>query len=299
MKRKSDFDQFFDLAFQSATQTAFEKWFADMAMCVFKEDFELIKAGGHHGDKKSDGRVISREAVFQCYAPESPSKFATYAATKIADSFPEVMEYWPDLKEWFFVHNNDGGLPTTASDRLESIRKQYPAVKISTGSRRFLKDELHDKLSLTQLIDIYPKASLDVEGVKMDHVRPLLKRIITERGGRLGSMDFGEIPDEAKLEFNELSEASKFDIRRARANSDVVGRYLDGQSNPTNATIIQAAMREQYMALVDLGYEPDEVLGHLFEYVRTSNTSQEVAASHVIVTYFFEKCDVFKNVPVN
>lgn len=299
MKNKSDFDLFFDLNFKSLNQTDFEKWFAAMAECVHGSDFELIKAGGRNGDKKSDGRRVSTETIFQCYAPESPAKFASKAAAKISDSFPSVVGFWPSMKGWHFVHNNDGGMPTSASDAIEKLREAHPAIKFLTGSRRFLKDELHDKLSLQQLIDIYPKAALNVEGVQMEHVRPLLKKIITERGKQFGSISFGEIPDEAKLEFNRLGEASKFDIRRARSNVDVVGRFLDGQSNPANVTIIQAAMREKYLQLIGLGYTADDIFGKLCEYVRITATSEEIAASHVIVTYFFDSCDVFENVPVS
>ncbi|MER8971426.1 MULTISPECIES: ABC-three component system protein [unclassified Mesorhizobium] len=299
MKNKSDFDLFFDLNFNSLNQTGFEQWFATMAACVYGGDFELIKAGGPKGDKKSDGRRLSTETIFQCYAPESPAKFASNAATKMADSFPEVVKFWPTMKVWHFVHNNDAGLPTSASDKIEELRKAYPSIKFLSGSRRFLKDELHDKLSLQQLIHLYPKAALNIEGVQMEHIRPLLKRIITERGKQFGSTEFGEIPDRAKLEFNRLSEASKFDIRRARSNVDVVGRFLDGQSNPAAVSVIQSAMREKYLQLVDLGYDPDDIFFKLCDYVRITATSEEVAASHVIITYFFDSCDVFENVPVS
>lgn len=69
---KIDFDIHFDNAFATLSQTRFEDWFARMASRVYGTDFELIKAGGRHGDKKSDGRRISTETIFQCYAPESP-----------------------------------------------------------------------------------------------------------------------------------------------------------------------------------------------------------------------------------
>ena len=117
MKSKSDFDLFFDLNFTSLNQTGFEAWFAEMAACVYGVDFEIIKAGGQKGDKKSDGRRLSTETIFQCYAPESPAQFASNAAAKIADSFPDVVSFWPGMKVWHFVHNNSGGLPTSASGK--------------------------------------------------------------------------------------------------------------------------------------------------------------------------------------
>lgn len=297
MRKKSDYDYFFDMRFRSANMTAFEDWFTEMAQAVFGLDFELIKAGGTHGDKKSDGRRISSETVFQCYGPESTSTFAKNASKKIENSFPEVVEFWPELREWVFVHNNAGGIPTSASDALEKLRKEYPKIKIRTATRRFLKDELHDKLTLQQLADIYPEAKIEVENVKMEDVRPLLRRIIRERADHLGEDNFGSIPRPDKIDHNGLSESSKRDILRALGHIDVVRRYLDSLSNPQNASIIQEALQERYVDLVDLGYSPDEVLGMLIGFVKIDPTADQHAAALVIVAYFFDSCDIFENSP--
>lgn len=231
--KKIDFDIHFDNAFATLSQTRFEDWFARMASRVYGTDFELIKAGGRHGDKKSDGRRISTETIFQCYAPESSKTFAEKAKAKIADSFPEVLNYWPNLSEWVLVHNNVEGLPTSASDKLEELRKEYPALKISTAGRSFLKDELHDRLSMQQMIDVYPSASLNFSEIQMAHIRPLLKKIVEARRVDPDPMNFGDIPDESKLDFNRLSPDSKYDIRRARPHIDVVDRLYCGDVEPS------------------------------------------------------------------
>tara|TARA_R110002074_G_scaffold67465_1_gene158786 strand:- start:2185 stop:3087 length:903 start_codon:yes stop_codon:yes gene_type:complete len=295
--KKTDFDIYFDNTFNSKNQTAFEVWFAAMACRVFGTDFERIKAGGHDGDKKSDGRCISTETVFQCYAPESPATFAANAKRKIEDSFPEVVQYWPNLKEWIFVHNNVEGLPTTASNKLEELRELYPALKVTTATRGFLKDELHDKLTLQQLIDIYPSASLNFNDVQMEHIRPLFKAIIAARTANPDPNNFGEFPDESKLDFNELSPDSKHNIQRARPHIDVVDRYLASMSNPQHASIIQAEMRAKYLELKEFRYIPDEILGKLLTFCGACEAAPTRAAAHVIVTYYLDACDIFENAP--
>ncbi len=296
---KSDFDLYFDLALATNNQAKFEEWFAEMAACVFGTDFELIKAGGHDGDKKSDGRRVSTQTVYQCYAPESPKTFAEKAKKKIADSFPEVTEYWPDLKEWVLVHNNAEGMPTTASDALEELRKQYPAITISVPSppRRYLKDNFHDKLSLQQLIDLYPAASRNFLAVTMEDVRPLLKRVIAEKTVHSDPTAFGELPDESKLDFNALSPDAKHDLTRARPHVDIVDRYLSGMSNPQHASVIQTQMRSKYEEARGLGHNPDEILGKLLTFVGGDGTPTISAAAYVILTYYFDACDIFENVP--
>lgn len=295
--KKSDFDIHFDHAFATVNQSRFEDWFARMASRIYGIDFELIKAGGKRGDKKSDGRRISTETIFQCYAPESPKTFAEKAKEKIADSFPEVTNFWPDLKEWVFVHNNVAGIPTSASDKLEELRKEYSKISIATACRDFLKDELHDKLSMQQMIDIYPSASLNFNDVQMSHIRPLLKRIIEARSVDPDPSNFGEIPDEAKLDFNKLSPDSKYDIRRARPHVDVVDRYIAGMPTPQNASIIQAEMRAKYLELKELGYDPDEIMGKLLVFCGGGETATVSAAAYVIVAYYLDACDIFENVP--
>ncbi len=296
---KSNFDLYFDLALETNNQTKFEDWFAQMAACVFGADFELIKAGGHHGDKKSDGRRISTETVYQCYAPESSRRFAEKAKDKIFDSFPEVTTYWPNMKGWVFVHNNVEGLPTTASDVLEKLREQYPAITISAPSppRRFLKDNFHDKLSLQQMLDLYPAASRNFSAVSMGDVRPLLKKIIAEKTVQPDPTAFGELPDRAKLDFNALSPDAKHDLTRARPHVDIVDRYLSGMNNPQHASVIQTQMRSKYEELRDLGYTSDEVLGKLLTFVGSDGTPTVSAAAYVILAYYIDACDIFENVP--
>lgn len=296
---KADFDVHFDLALATHNQTKFEEWFAALAACVYGADFELIKAGGRHGDKKSDGRRISTETIYQCYAPESPKTFAEKASSKISESFPEVTSYWPNLKEWVFVHNNTDGLPTSTSNLLEELRAQYPTITIKAPSppRRYLKDNFHDQLNLQQMIDLYPAASRNFLAVSMKDVRPLLKKIITEKTVQPDPTAFGELPDEDKLNFNALSPDAKYDLTRARLHVDIVDRYLSGMSNPQHASVIQTQMRTKYEEARDLGYNSDEILGKLLTYVGGDGTPTVSAAAYVILAYYFDACDIFENVP--
>lgn len=294
--QKSDFNLAFNHSYSTNTQTEFETWFRLMMECVHKGDFEIIKAGGVHGDKKSDGRIISEETVFQCYAPESPAKFAANAPSKIEDSFPKIFEYWPKLKTWVLVHNNAGGIGTSVSDVFEALRKAHHPLKVEDGSRRLLKD-LHDQLTLQQLIDIYPGVRLDFGEVQMSSIRPLLRKVEEEHEAPVNPLDFGEEPDPKKLEFNKLSSEARFNIHRARNGLGIVDRYIEGLSRPTSASIIQNALILQYESLRDLGHTPDEILAKLLKFVGDDGTPQITAAAYVIVTYFFESCDIFENVP--
>lgn len=294
---KQDFNDYFDRMFETSNQNRFEAWFLELSACVWGADFEPIKAGGAHGDKKCDGRRVSTETVFQCYAPESNSTFAKDGPAKVAKSFEGIREYWPNLKEWVFIHNNAEGITAKVSDVIEALRVSHPDIKISTASRRYLKDELHDRLTLSQMYDLYPSARLDFKDVGMEHVRPLLKRIIQEKSTDFDPNDFGEIPNEAKLDYNSLSPDAKHNIKRARPNIGIVDRFIDRMSNPVHASTLQSKLRCKYKELSDYGYEPDEILGQLLAYVRGEEEPKATAAAYVILAYYFDACDIFENVP--
>jgi hypothetical protein len=295
---KPEFNKFFDQKFDTCKKDDFETWFAELAAAAWGNDFELIKAGGKHGDKKSDGRRVSAETVYQSYAPESSTTFASKAVAKVHDSFPEVLSYWPKLKEWVFVHNNAGGMTTSLSDAIETLRLKYPSIKISTASRRFLKDELHDKLTVSQMFDVYPMSHVNFKDVEMEHIRPLLKRIILEKTADVDLSDFGGIPDEKKLDHNDLSSDSKMYLGAGFSHIALVDRYHDRMSNPRNAIALQAEIRAKYIELKGYDYEPDEILGKLVSFIRgVEDDPKTMAAAYVVAAYYFDACDVFENVP--
>lgn len=296
---KSDFNVHFDLAFQSKKTTEFEKWFTSMAQRVYGNDFELIKAGGRHGDKKSDGRLISSETIFQCYAPESSKTFAQDGPDKVRDSFPEILEYWPNIKKWIFIHNSSDGITTSISNALEDLRARYPSINIETGTRHFLKDELHDKLSLAQLSDLYPAAYLvsHFPAVQMEHIRPLLQKIREGRSSSPAISDFGETPEAEKIDINKLSPDACWAIKHAYKQIRLVDSYFNTLSNPNHANIIQQAMRDEYSKFKDLGHTPDDILANLLKFVGDDGSEPVRAAAYVVVTYYFDSCDIFENAP--
>lgn len=297
MLNKSRFDIYFQNSFLSKKGTEFEKWFCDMAERVYSTDFEKIKAGGSSGDKKSDGRLVSKELIFQCYAPESSSEFAKNSGSKMRDSFPEVLQYWPKLKKWIFIHNNDQGITSKSSDVLEELRSTYPNITLAVASRSFLKDELHDKLSTRQLLDLYPNAELDFTQVQMKNIRPLLKRIRENMKSAPLNHNFGEIPHIAKIKYNKLSSEAQIDLTRARYNIDIMNRYLSSLSNPQHATDIQNGLSGHYVYLRDIGHTPDEILAGLLKFLGDDGVPANRATAYVILTYYLDACDVFENVP--
>jgi len=296
MDTKTQFNEYFDRAYKDKVGNEFENWFAKMASYVFGTDFERVKPGGPKGDMKCDGYNKATETVYQCYAPEGgKGNFAR----KINDSFPKVVSFWPDMKGWVFVTNSKDGMPTSATDVIQGLEKKYPGIKFSKLTREQLKAQFHDKLSPAQLDDVYPESYGKIGDVKLEHIKPLIDKIISEAGEELGSEAFGEIPSSAKIDFNEFSGKSKRRIQSGLVKSGIVENYINSFSKPEQATKMQNAMKEKYEDLVGRAYKPDDVLQELIQWIAPSSYDDSRDAAMVIIAHFFESCDIFRNPPAS
>jgi hypothetical protein len=66
---------------------------------------------------------------------------------------------------------------------------------------------------------------------------------------------------------------------------------------PTSASKIQESLISQYASFKDLGHTSDEILSKLLKFVGDDGTPTITAAAYVIITYYFDSCDIFENVP--
>lgn len=65
---------------------------------------------------------------------------------------------------------------------------------------------------------------------------------------------------------------------------------------PDVAEEIAEAVREQYQSLESLGLEPDEIFAHLQRFIGVQGEPQWQSAL-AIMCYFFERCDIFEDLP--
>jgi hypothetical protein len=127
----------FQLTFRSKKGTEFQDWFAELAGYSFGPDFEKVRPYGAQGDLKCDGRRVSTQTIFQCYAPKAMTD--TKLIAKIVDDFHGARTHWgAAMAQWIFVHNDSDGLPPKVIQHIDALRAAYP-VKIEIWS----EPELH------------------------------------------------------------------------------------------------------------------------------------------------------------
>jgi hypothetical protein len=290
---------FYGFAFKTAyldkRGTAFQDWFVKMAGHAYGSDFEEVKPYGPQGDHKCDGLRKSLGMLFQCYAPE---RFEDgRAISKITTDFSGAVAHWPGtLKAWTFVHNDRNGLSPGVTKCLVDLGSKNPGVTIAPWN----DTELHNLvmvLEVHQLEDLFGFAPSmpALDNVGFEQLQPVVSAIQRRKpdpGAKLTP------PSENKIEHNKLSVDAADLLRLGRRKESRVQDYIDKMVRPDVAEEIAEAIREQYRSLKSLGLEPDEIFAHLQKFVGVQGEPPRQAAALAVLCYFFERCDIFEDLPL-
>lgn len=131
----------------------FERFFTDVAIELWGDDFEPWKPQGPLGDFKCDGYRSSTQTVFQCNAPEQ--FVAGAVASKIERDFEGARLHFQDrMKRWVFVHNQTE-TPARANELVHELRAKYPGIEIKVWTSGHLKREIQE-LPERALINLFP-----------------------------------------------------------------------------------------------------------------------------------------------
>ena len=291
---------FFGWAFKSAfldkRGTAFQDWFVKIAGYAYGPDFEEVKPYGPQGDLKCDGLLRSSGTLFQCYAPDRLEDKKTIP--KITTDFLGAVTHWPGvLRGWTFVHNDRYGLSPEVTRCLTELGARHSTVSIAPWNDTEL-NSLVLGLDLRHLEDLFgPRPSLPVlDSVGFEQLQPIIDAIKRRPPDLKAALT---PPSEHKIEHNRLSGDVAELLRHGRRKEARVQEYINKMVRPDAAEEIAEAVRERYLSLKDLGLEPDEIFAHLQKFVGIQSEPGRQAAALAILCYFFERCDIFEDLPLS
>lgn len=290
-------DRFYRLNFKNAflekKGAEFEKWFVDLAGHAFGSDFEAVRSYGNIGDWKCDGRRVSTETIFQCYAPETLTDEKTIA--KIDEDFNGALNKWSNqMKEWVFVHNDSRGLPPSVISHIDSLRKQNPEVNIEIWLEPKLFELFNSLTNESKDLLFGPVPSQRVmDGLVLSDLEPVLDAL--EQREFEFSEKFPPPPSVEKLEKNALSEYSADLLRVGRTKVRLVELYFQKSARVEFGEQIAEAFRKRYSELKSLGLQPDQIFMYLQRYAGLSGEPKRQAAAMAVLAYFFDTCDIFED----
>ena len=282
----------FELAFRDKKGVEFQDWFARLAGYAFGSDFEAVRAYGSRGDLKCDGRRLSTGTIFQCYAPDAMK--ADHLVRKIDEDFHGAFDNWPGMAEWAFVHNDKRGLPADVLQHIDSLRAAHPSVKIVIWSEPQLS-------ALAELLDLPAKEALfgpapsrtGIETLIMDDLPPVINHLQREDP----SPDEVSLkpPSPDKLEKNELSAEASALLTLGRRKEALVDSYFRNHPRPDMGEEIAESFRRTYASLRDQGRSPDQIFAYLQQYAGSGREPKRQGAALAVLSYFFERCDIFED----
>jgi hypothetical protein len=209
-----------------------------------------------------------------------------------------AVDHWPgDLKAWTLVHYDRNGLSPEVTKCLKRLRANHPTVTIAPWGQTELYD-LVMRLELHQLEELFGFApSLPaLDSVGFEQLQPVINAIQRRRVDPDAKLT---PPSEDKIEHNKLSMEAAELLRMGRRKEARVQDFIDKIVRPDVAEQIAEAVRHQYRSLKGVDLEPDEIFGHLQKFVGAYGDPSRQAAALAVLCYFFERCDVFEDLPLS
>ncbi len=285
-----------ELQLHKRKEQAYEDLFCDLMEKKYSDNFQLVKAAGRDGDGKSDGYLIPEKCIYQVYAPSSGFQ-KNKLLTKIKGDFEGAKSKWgPKMAKWTFVHNEWEGLPKYALDCLDDIRANNAGIEVSSWRPAILKDLALD-MAVKDLVDLFGPAPTQSDVVSLTHdpIKTLLRAI---SGKETGKAVLAPVSVD-KLQYNRLSEDVETLLTAGRTKEKLVEDLLMIWPDPEYGEELAESFRRKYHSLKEEGVPPDEIFSGLQAFAGgNSDVVSAQVSSLAVLSYFFERCDIFDNAPI-
>ncbi len=275
----------------------FEDFFQDL-MCLRYPDFADVRTAGSKGDQGSDGLTLVGRKLYACYGPQTFN--AAKLEKKFNDDLTSALENRAGQFQTFvFVHNDLRGLHPELTTLLSNARTAHPTIDFEPFGFRKFRDEV-GLLERHQVEDLlgHPIPVDLVFSVQLEEVTPLLEHLVRTRLGPSGNDDI-VIPSASKLDYNDFTDETKEDMRRAIVQSKQIDQYYFLREDVVERDEAALAFRTEYLRTRDKYQDPEEILHQLDQYIlgNASAPLQQRRAAMAVLAYFFQSCDVFENPP--
>lgn len=260
-------------------------------------DFVQIDPSGR-GDKGCDGWVDG--LMLACYGASSPSE--AYVANKIKTDFETAEAHWGGhMERWAFVYNNARGLPTMAASGIMDLKqeKKNSDVKIENWPPQVLWDycvgEEVDRNKLAWILGAPPSE----HPAGMSYIARCVESLARTR--LLADTDAPpEIPF-GKIEHNEFGEEVSELLVSFKVHTGHV-RYYFSSASPGEQAQASENLRARYdghrarLENSDAVFHAlcDDLIAEAFGGAGYSDANQQRSAAMMVVTHFFETCEIFE-----
>jgi len=292
------FRQAAEISFLKLRRTAFQDWFGTIMNKRYTDDYLRIRLS--RGDGGLDGYRISTKTVFQVYAPReySASEIVSKMTNDFATASKTLAEQDLTMDEWIFAHNDPDDLPHEVVTAFARLKADNSTVNIRRWEFEAIWNVVKemDETALDELFGPGPTMQT-LERLQYPAIIPVVEFLATADPPPISDI---ELPSVEKLEYNQLSDEKAGLLRLGRIRQGLVEDYLSGMPDADKPEEIAQAFRGKYATLRDSGITADRVFDGLWLFAGGEHFAAEpekIAAVTAVLSYFFDRCDIFENVP--
>lgn len=269
--------------------------------------FRPVKPQGPLGDQGNDGFIPEEGRYFQVYAPEDPKNKVDEAAAKARDDFGKLKKHWKSdalIVDFRFVFNDkyQGSFPTVEHALAELKRehgletaKPFLAKDLE---REFWRLSTSDKEAV--LATVIPRPQ-HIQDIDYGALTKILQHLVDNQIP-IPAEGLPAVPDyDHKIQFNDIGTAADL-LRVGNFQNAAVDQYFDQHGEFTRTDIRDRLAHSYEAATVEETEDAtadtrsgDRIFFRLLNEIAPEATKQVQDAAIVLIAYFFEKCDVFKD----
>lgn len=269
----------------------------------FHDDFTNPAPSGTLGDGGCDGLANAGTILYACYGQRPGRNAERELQAKLISDFSRGRDSWATFQTWRFVTNAPVGPETLRS--FTSLQQEH-----AEGTQRPLTMRIWQPGNLwTEIVSTFPPQVLDqlypgapgIENLELADLLPLLdvlgeSDVGLEINGSIhpvpaNKMDFNNLPDGARLEFNS-----------GRLMAPRIEQWYAEASDPGLADSHGERFRTIYLNAREVTTEPIEILERIYVAVAGPNfrmDAKRANAAYAVVSYFFDSCHIFETPPLS
>lgn len=284
------YEKKFEIEFLRTKGDAFQTFFERLMELAYKDDFMACRPWGNRGDRKNDGFLKSARCLFQVYAPNEMEE--SKAKAKIRADFEGAKQYWGDYFDtWVFVHNAADGLPQHVQAVLLEFEKVNPGVQLQPWGLEKMREIFRD-LSSEDKESWFGPTPTEETRIGFADLQVVIESIAAQPLPL--QTEVKDVPT-GKIEANALSESAAYLLKGGMVKAPLVADFFSKWHDETLGEQLAEAFKIEYRRL-HAQYSPNRIFDELLSWAggERRGTPEHELAVLAILTYYFERCDIFE-----
>ena len=287
--------------FYEADKQSFENIFTKIKQHE-NAGFKQIKPQGRLGDGKCDGFNPHDGTYYQVYAPEELTGNESTLLTKMDATITGLIDFWNEKgfevkKYCYVVKDNYQNVYALIYTNAEAIATKFN-IKCEVLTCKDVEDSFM-QLEEDKIIDIIGMIPdpLNVNSVDYSVMDEVIKHIIKSEMKSSGYSIPADPNFDNKIVFNKLSRAVSDFLNAGFRQNFVIKDYFE-----LNSKFVKDELRQVFNSFYNEGLKiipdsetkNDEVFQFIVEKSSPNNTLSVSNAVYILMSYYFETCDIFE-----